>query len=622
MPQPTPARGIAQLPRSFLTLGVWAGIVTGFGELASIGADLLRSEFVMRSQDALWMIPAFDGVLFGLLGILLVGVNRFLPIPWPVVAGIFSGAGVCLILLLYGSVHPVASLVIGAGIGAQVGRALQGRVPVAARLVQTTLPWLLASLVLLAAATLSWRAGREMWLVRTRRAAHPGAPNVLLLILDTVRADDLSLYGYALRTTPELERFAERGTVFDLAFSTASWTLPSHASIFTGRWPNELGVGWHHGLNSGWPVLGEVLRVRGYATAAFIANNSFVTSETGLARGFEHFDAFPVSAWTALEATAFGRRIYESDRDLIARGFRHVPLLRHIRLPRPEEHRSAAVISGTFLNWLDRTRPAPFFACLNFMDAHRPYTVPDSFKTRFRRPLLRPIAPEAWTGTPQLRLTPADVRPKRDAYDGSIAYLDAELGRLFRELQHRGLLENTLVVVTADHGEEFAEHGLVEHGNSVYRHSIHVPLLISFPGHVPLGRRVGTPASLRNLGATILDLIAPQGNRLPGRSLTRLWSTVEPRPDTIAASVTQSEKLPDWYPASRGDLNSISFDGWRYIRNEGDGFEELYDFDHDLLERWNLVDSDTGRRLVPRYRAALASLVSTADRAGTGSAQP
>jgi arylsulfatase A-like enzyme len=209
------------------------------------------------------------------------------------------------------------------------------------------------------------------------------------------------------------------------------------------------------------------------------------------------------------------------------------------------------------------------------------------------------------------------VRPRLDTYDGSIAYLDSQLGYLLRELQRRRLLDNTLVVVTSDHGDEFAEHGLVDHGNSLYRFTLQVPLLVWFPGHVPESRRVSAPVSLRNLAATVMDLLGTSRPPvLPGRSLARFWTEGGATPDTIVASVRRTRRRPAWYPASRGDLNSIAFDGWRYIRNEGDGAEELYDFDADLLERWNVVGTPEEDRLLPRYRATLRALLTGEGRPG------
>jgi arylsulfatase A-like enzyme len=200
------------------------------------------------------------------------------------------------------------------------------------------------------------------------------------------------------------------------------------------------------------------------------------------------------------------------------------------------------------------------------------------------------------------------MRPKQDEYDGAIAYLDSQVGWLLRELERRGQLENTLVIITSDHGEEFAEHGLIDHGNSLYRLSLWVPLVVWFPGQVPAGQRVAAPVSLRNLAATIMDLAGADTAPLPGQSLARFWTANAPAPDTIVASVRQTDNLPAWFPVSQHDLFSVAFDGWRYIRTEEDSTEELYDFEHDLLERWNLIGSDSGQRVLHRYRGALASL--------------
>ncbi len=319
-----------------------------------------------------------------------------------------------------------------------------------------------------------------------------------------------------------------------------------------------------------------------------------------------------------MNATAFGEVVYPRFRQVVAPVLKRVPVLWRPHLPIPPRHRSAEEIADSFLAWLDRAQPAPFFAFLNFMDAHD-FAAAQPFRGRFRSPSVRPGSRWAWSDAPPVRLTPADVRPRQDAYDGAIAYLDSELGNLFRELERRQLLDNTLVIVTADHGEEFAEHGLVSHGHSLYRLSLHVPLVVWFPGHVAEDRRVTAPVSLRNLAATVLKLVDPgRPAPLPGRSLARLWTGEDMAPEAIVASVGSGWNVPAWYPVSRGALGSVAFDGWRYIRNGGDGTEELYDFENDLLERWNLVDSDSGRRVLPRYRAALAAMMAPARGAEVG----
>jgi hypothetical protein len=332
------------------------------------------------------MIPAFDAALFGLLGIVVVGLARLVRVPYRAAAGVFAGMGTLLVLLLFPRLHWLASVIVAVGLGLQVARFLAPRQPAASRLVRRSLPWLAVSVALLAVLTVSWRTVRERLLGHARPPAERGAPNVLLLILDTVRAADMSLYGYARRTTPELERFAERATVFDRAFAPSSWTLQSHASMFTGRDAFELRVSWDRGLGPEWPTLAEVLRARGYATAAFVANEVFTGWESGLGRGFERLDDYSVSLWTAASATSAGNAFYPRLRRHLVRVVRHLPLLGQVRLPKPKQHRSADQINAAFLAWLDQSRPAPFFAFLNSWTRIRRMCRPTRSVTASRRP--------------------------------------------------------------------------------------------------------------------------------------------------------------------------------------------------------------------------------------------
>ena len=269
-------------PGSLLALALWAGIVTGFAEVGKVGIDRFYTDFTNRSRDVLWMTPAFDGALFLVVGLLLVLFALRVRVQWWVAAGLFAGIGTCLVLLLVQRLHPLAAVLMAAGIGTQIARSLRSRVPAASRFVRRSLPWLAVLVLFLGIATVTWSAVAERRMIASRPAGSQDAPNILLLILDTVRAADLSLYGYARPTTPELEAFAKRGTVFDRAFSVVSWTLPSHASLFTGEWEFALGVDWWNGLDQQWPTLAEVLYARGYATAAFVANRGYVAWDSGL----------------------------------------------------------------------------------------------------------------------------------------------------------------------------------------------------------------------------------------------------------------------------------------------------------------------------------------------------
>jgi arylsulfatase A-like enzyme len=610
------ADSIAEIrPGSLLALALWVGIVTGFAEVVKVGTDLFYSDFSNRSRDFLWMTPAFDAAVFLLVGAVLAGIVALrVRLSWFVAAGLFAGFGATLVFLLVQRLHPLAAVVLGAGVGVQLGRLTRTRIPAARAMVRRSLPWLGAAVVVLCVTSVGWQALADRRRARTRPAAAPGQPNVLLLILDTVRAADLSLYGYPRNTTPELAAFATRATVFDRAFSVVSWTLPSHASLFTGEWEYDLGVDWWNGLDEHWPTLAEVLRARGYGTGAFIANTGYLAWDSGLTQGFERYDDYDRTLWTAALGTALGRVVYPDLRRALRERLADLPVLWRVPWPHPNRHRSAEQISNAFLAWVDQDRPRPFFAFLNLMDAHTPYTAPDSFRFRFRSPLARPVSPFAWMDDPPVRLTPADVRPKQDMYDGSIAYLDSELGRLFRELERRGLLEHTLVIIAGDHGEEFAEHGVVDHGHTLYRFSVQVPLIVSFPGHVPAGRRVSEPATLRNVAATVLDLVGVPGpTPMPGRSLARFWT---PGADTTADRIVTSLARPD------GRLLSIVVGDWRYIRHDHPEADELYDFKHDVLERWNLVGTDTGRALLPGFKAALSALRNESARAELSGREP
>jgi arylsulfatase A-like enzyme len=215
-------------------------------------------------------------------------------------------------------------------------------------------------------------------------------------------------------------------------------------------------------------------------------------------------------------------------------------------------------------------------------------------------------------------MTPEEFQIELNAYDGSIAYVDSELGRLFQRLEERGELDNTLVIVTSDHGEQHGEHHLFGHLNSLYAPLLHVPLIIAGPG-VPAGR-VGGTVSLRDLPATILDLVdAPEQHRLPGQSLAPLWATDSTHlppagppasmgtgPGPVLSTLYRGVALRPWYPVLRGDeMHSLWNRDHHYICN-GDGFEELYDTASDPDEEHNLVDRET-LPLMASHRAELTS---------------
>ena len=248
--------------------------------------------------------------------------------------------------------------------------------------------------------------GGRAWAEYRATAALPHllqAPRMCSLIVwDTVRAANLSLYGYGRPTTPNLERLASRGVRFDLAFSTSSWTLPAHASMFTGRWPHELDVDWKSPMRDDVPTLAGYLAAHGYDTAGFVANLDYCNRETGLARGFAHYEDFPIELYDVF-ARYVGTGQPDRHRRLAVRSWagcwRNAPGVGTTWFPaRRSMRRTPRRSTGRSWRWLARqqARRRPFFAFLNYNDAHTPYEVPDRSIPGFG------LRPESSLGPPTL----------------------------------------------------------------------------------------------------------------------------------------------------------------------------------------------------------------------------
>ncbi len=584
-----------------LALTAWLGLVTGYGELAyKAFRKFGRGLFLFQGDNAPWLTPLSTALLFMLLALLGYGSLRLCR--RQPTAGVILGAGTALglmsLLFLVPVIHKFASVVLALGVGIQLARSGLAEKAWFTRVRGKSLPLLILAVAATAVVLPLRRALEE----RQARAAMPpapsGAPNVLLIILDTVRSLNLSAYGYGKPTTPMLERRARAGARFARALSPAPWTLPSHATMFTGRETFELGTDWYTPLDDSTPTLAEVLRDRGWRTGGFVANLPYTSREVGLARGFVHYEDQPLTLATLASAGALVRTITTNR-----------PLRDALGWHRPFVAKTAPAVTASFLRWVDQQPGRPFFGFLNYYDAHRPYFPPEPYRRRFLPPGID-LQPEA-------RRRPANAPPWTRAelvgsvasYDGAIAYLDDQLELLFRALEQRGLLDNTIVILTSDHGEEFAEHGMIDHGNSLYRASLEIPLFLWWPGRVPAGMVAETPVTTRDIPATIMALLAlPGPHPFPGRSLSRVWTpgadtAVEP----IYAEVRRAPRLPGWYPASRGDMLGVLESGLRYIRN-GDSVLEVFDFERDSSEARNLAGADTLSPQLAPIRVRLDSI--------------
>lgn len=314
---------------------------------------------------------------------------------------------------------------------------------------------------------------------------HASAPNVLLISIDTLRADHLSCYGYERPTTPNIDALAKEGVLFEDAMSSAPWTLPSYGSLFTGLTPGRHYAGYYRDmeelygtdkvldpnrpkskisrqpLRSDVPTLAGLLAEHGWATAGFV-NNVFLLPTLGLDRGFQRYAQYQYNA------------IMGAD---------------------------------TALAWI-REQSRPWFCFAHFMDPHLPYCPPIPWDTKFTDVALadRPDWPPKLDGLRKNGLGADGKQALIAHYDGEIAFTDDQIGRMLRELDASGALENTIVVIHADHGEEFWEHGGYEHGHSQYREVLHVPLIVRFPGKVPAGMRVSSRVRSMDLFPTLLEL--------------------------------------------------------------------------------------------------------------------
>jgi arylsulfatase len=323
--------------------------------------------------------------------------------------------------------------------------------------------------------------------------------------VDTLRADHLGVYGYDRPTSPWLDAFAAGAVVFEEATTPRTQTTPAVASMLTGLYPHRHGVRTIYQRLPPEPVtLAEMLRAGGYATAAFVSNFVLRRDFSGLERGFDVYDDhFPTR---------------DSDRRI------------HERL--------AADTCDAVLEWAKEAPPSPWFLWVHFMDPHRPYLPPERF---FEPRGVTPLPPEVPLARSERGKSNVEEFVAR--YDGEIRSVDRELARMFAALEARGMLADTLVLFTADHGESLGEHGVYfDHGRDVFEPCARIPLLVRFPEGRGAGARARAPVSLVDVVPTILDAI---GLRVPlafdGVSVLR-WVD-DPRAEGGARFLEHSAKL-------------------------------------------------------------------------------
>jgi arylsulfatase A-like enzyme len=553
-------------------------------------------------NDVVWMAPLASALVTSVLALLLLALALMVPrLRSPgVVIAVCAAAAAFGPLLIIEQIHKAAAVFLAVAIGVGLGRAAGP----GERLGRSFRRAAVAGLALVAA------TGGVMVAVRSKASAPPPlrpsaqqTPNILLLVLDTVRAWDIGWMGYWRPTTPRLEEWVRRGVVFDRMLSTSPWTVPSHATMFTGFLPGEFTAGWTTRLDGTRTTIAEVLRERGYATGGFVGNYRYAGSASGLDRGFDRYVDYPANFEQVLRSGQVTARALALPGVTARLGSR--------RLIHGGAYGEA--VNRNFLDWVGESRDRPFFAFLNYFDAHAPYLPPAPWDSLFLRGQDRERTDRYWQGIGELYGFPYFPQPyleeTKSAYNGSIAYLDFQIDSLLTVLAQRGLLDNTVVIITSDHGEHFGEHGLIQHGSSLYLQLLHVPFAILGRG-VTGGARVADIATLRNLPATILDLAGGPDPRIPGRSLmeyVRQPGLV--RGDSLYAVVEYHSLLPKWppnQPVLRGTMRTVVLDSLQLIRN-GDGIQEFYQLGRDPWQVQNLVGRPEFGAALERYRGALGT---------------
>ncbi len=421
----------------------------------------------------------------------------------------------------------------------------------------------------------------------------PDLPNVLLIVLDTTRFDRLSPYGYRLDTTPALSRLGADGAVFTRAYSASPWTLPAHASIFTGAYPALHGAtSEHKNLSADLPTLAERLKEQDLHTVA-VSLKSWLSHETGIFRGFDQtFDLLrPRRLPALLEVHDYLSRKLRTDRD-----------------------KGATAVTRVARDWLSRHGDRPFFMFVNYNEAHTELAPPEPFRKKY----LRDLSDTRWGidrsfdmvsfDLGKVALSEHDIEILSRLYDASLEYQDWRMGQLIDSFSDHGLLDDTVVIVTSDHGENLGDHGLMGHNLSMADTLLHVPLVMRYPPLISSGLQVDQPVETRRIGSLIEALLnhTEPESRLGDSDLARALSG---RSDGAVISEAfkpfvggfAREDLPA-DPVYHRRRKSLVLGDHKYIWSS-DGAHELYDLKRDPGELDDLIEDQ------PEITARLGALL-------------
>ena len=572
---------VMETPGGFLILFLWLALVAGFVWLS---ATFIARTFWYPSVGKMWpfegsgplhFVPLADYAYA--LPVALVGyfclrlcylirhaqdwmhyVIKFLLFMLVVIAAYAT-------LAIVPRIYSYAKLILALGIATSFMRTMLPKQLSSRRFLGRSTFVLLLAAVIIAFSGQWWRYHSEQKELANLPNAKSDAPNILLITLDTVRAESLSLYGHSRPTSDYLVELGQNSIVFENAIATAPWTLPTHGSLFTGKLPHEIGAGYVTPMSPEHLTLAEILQGNGYATAGFAANVSYCGKRTGIDQGFAHYQAKSVWPTYFDERTIFGRILA---REIVKRTF-NVNQCSHTGF----KLRDAAQLSDDAVKWIKRLKQnendRPYFCFINYFDAHAPYLPKSYFANKFG----------------ELEIDDIEL----EQHEACVAYVDTQLRQLFAKLDKIKVLENTIVVITSDHGEQFGEHDLRLHGNSVYTQLVRVPLLIHYPRKLAeSSSRVKTTVTLQDVPKTILDLADLDSSEVGGNSLKAVWEGTPT--ETPIISELHLAFRQTGIPNSKAPITSIVSENFHLIRFEEDQRVELYDIEADPREASNLAD--------------------------------
>lgn len=416
-------------------------------------------------------------------------------------------------------------------------------------------------------------------------------PNILLIVVDTLRWDFISAYGFPHALTPNIDALAREGVLYENAISASPWTTPSHASLFTGQYPSRNGVdGRNIFLDPASKTLADELSRMGFQTAGFI-NNVYIRRQTGLGRGFQQYEEF----WGRNECSSIMLLI-----EFLREKFN------------PREDTGAMETRNAVNDWLhhDWSKKHPFFLFVHLMEPHAPYGTPVSTIQKFlprdvttQQALRVNQDPEIFISG-KLKMSPQDFEILTALYQNDINYVDSVIGEIIQDFRKQNLLDNTLVIFTSDHGEHFGDHGLMSHELSLYDVLLHVPLIIRFPNRNHSGTRIKEIVETIDIFPSILHFVKSESKLdLQGFSLLPDFLDRKNHPyvfseyNNLRAADKMKRRFPDLSDSpiwQKKVLKSVHSADWKFIWAT-DGTRELYSIASDPYEKNNLAQSNPGQ---------------------------